>query len=211
MQHLGSVTAIYCYPVKSLQAIALDRVAVEANGIPGDRAAALFVAGGHARAGKTYRGKEHNGLHLTADLEGAVALASQRGVSVDVHDDQAHFFDAAPISLIVDRWLDELIAHVGYDVEPLRFRPNFVVAADAGFAADEVGLIDATLTLGEVRLRVRKGIERCVTPTYNLKNGESDPHILRYIAQQRGNLMGIYCDVLEPGTVRTGDRLDRID
>ena len=39
------------------------------------------------------------------------------------------FFDDAPLSIIVDRWLDELRANLGYAVEWERFRPNFFVRA----------------------------------------------------------------------------------
>jgi uncharacterized protein YcbX len=207
MQQLGRLTAIYCYPVKSLQARPLESVRVEDGGLPGDRARALIVRQGHARVGKTYRGKENDRLHLTDDLGSAVALAEQRGVTVDVDASEPHFFDAAPVSLIVDRWLEGLNRQVGYAVEALRFRPNFVVAADPEFALDEIALAGATLHLGEARLVVRKGIERCVTPTYDLQNGVSDSRILRYVAQERGNLMGIYCDVQRPGRVRVGDVL----
>jgi hypothetical protein len=207
MQRIGQVSAIYTYPIKSLAAVLLDCVDVEAHGLPGDRSSALFVRSGHAREGKSYRGKEHDRLHLTTDIDDALTLASERGVTVDVRDDEPHYFDAAPISILIDRWLDDLSAHVEYAVEPLRFRPNFVVVADPEFALDESALTGATLHLGGARLIVRGGIGRCVTPTYDLQDGTSDPRILRYIAQERANLMGIYCDVAQPGTIRVGDIL----
>jgi uncharacterized protein len=203
---IGTLDALRRYPVKSLRGEALDRVEVESTGIPEDRASALIVRAGHARLGKTYRGKEHDRLHLFSDAEAAIGAAAQRGVDVDVRAGE-RFFDAAPVSLIVDRWLREVSEYVGYPVEWERFRPNFFVRAAAEFVHDESELVDATLQLGSVRLRVRVPIERCVTVTYHPKGEANDPAVLGFLAQRRNAWMGIYCDVLEPGTARIGDRL----
>lgn len=194
------------FPVKSLRGEALQEISLDSNGLHGDRQRALVVRDGPIRAGKPYRGKEHERLHLIADPDAATAAAAERGVDVSLERD-GPFFDDAPVSIIVDRWLDALSAHVGYRVEWQRFRPNFFVTAAPEFDFDEQSLAGRELRLGEVRLRVRAPIGRCVVITYNLEGGTSDPEILRYVAQQRDNTMGIYCDVIDPGTVRAGDVL----
>jgi len=201
---LGTLCNLWWYPVKSLRGRPLETVRVESGGIPGDRGRALFVRSGHARQGKPYRGKEHHGLHLLGGPEEAVRLAASSGVDAAVRDDDGHYFDLAPISLILDSWLAEASALVGYSLEPVRFRPNFFVAAN-GFDDTEASLTGARLRIGDTVLRVRKPIERCVTPSYDLETGKSDPAVVRAIAQQRRNEMGIYCDVEEPGEVRLGD------
>jgi MOSC domain-containing protein len=206
---LGTLAAIWRYPVKSLRAEALERASVTVSGIPGDRATALFVLRGHPREGKTFRGKEHDRLHLAAGAGAAVELGALRGVELEPRTGE-HFFDDAPVSLLIDRWLDSLNAHVGYPVEPERFRPNFLVRAGDGFGASEAELEGAEILLGAVRLRVRGAIGRCVTTTYDPRGGTADPEILRYVAQARASQMGVYCDVLEPGIVRRGDPLVRI-
>lgn len=207
--HLGELQAIWRYPVKSLSPEALPSVAVGEDGIPGDRARALFVESGHARAGKTYRGKENNLLHLTDALERAVELANEKNVEVTVESGQAHYFDAAPISLIFHPWLDEASRLVGYELDPLRFRPNFFVHASKEFSGVERDLSGQVLHVGEVTLRVREPIERCVTTTYDQTTGEPDPNVLRAVAQHREVFMGIYCEVLQPGVVRIGDPVGR--
>jgi uncharacterized protein YcbX len=133
---IGTLEAVRRYPIKSLQGVALDSVKVEVSGIPGDRSGALFALQG-AREGKTYRGKEHDRLHLLRDAAAAQASAEERGVAVEVRHGE-HFFDDAPISILVDEWLRELDAHVGYNVEWERFRPNFFVRSGAS-AAHAVG------------------------------------------------------------------------
>ena len=203
---LGTLASIWRYPVKSLRGESLESTAVAESGIPGDRSGALFVRGGHVRQGKTYRGKEHERLHLTADVDTAIAFARARGVQLEHHSGE-HFFDDAPISMLLERWLRELSAHVGYEVEPERFRPNFFVHTPLEFALNEAALEDMQLQLGSVGLRVRYPIERCVTTTYDPRGGVSDPEILQFVARERNAWMGVYCDVIQPGTARTGDSL----
>lgn len=201
---IGTVASIRRYPIKSLRGEVLKAVHVTTAGIPGDRARRLVVVGDHPRAGLAFRGKEHDRLHLVDTAGEAIALARERGV--ETHDESGkHFFDAAPISLLVDRWLDALSAHVGYPVEPERFRSNFDVVADPGFTLLEPELEGALLEIGDVQMRVRKPIERCVTPTYHPAGEPADPRILAYVARERDNQMGIYCDVLREGIVHAGD------
>lgn len=201
---IGTLVAIQRYPVKSLRGESLEETPIGADGLPGDRAAAYVVTAGHARVGKTYRGKENDRLHLVdADL----AVRDLAGnVQLERRDGQ-RFFDDAPVSLLVDRWLDGLNAHVGYCVEPQRFRPNLVIAAAPEFAQDERALEGRTLALGTVTLQVRAPIKRCVVTTYDPQGGPSDPRILQYVAQRRDNVMGLYCDVVVPGIVCVGDSL----
>jgi hypothetical protein len=205
---VGTLQSIWVYPLKSCAGDSLTEAAVTTAGLEGDRERALIVRDGHARVGKTYRGKEHELLGRTNDLAAAQAMAAERGVDVEVGvDSEGRFFDDAPVSIVVDRWLDGLSGHVGYRVEIERFRPNFSIAAAAGFGLDEAALSGRVLGLGEVALRVRYPIERCVVTTYDPAGGDADPRILRYIAAARSTWMGIYCDVLRAGTVRIGDSL----
>jgi uncharacterized protein YcbX len=180
--HMGALTAIWRYPVKSLRGERLGEAAVRPDGLEGDRLRALLVRSGHVRVGKPYRGKEDERLHLTHDPAEAIAKAGERGVELAVDAGQSRYFDDAPVSLIVDRWLEGLRAHVGYQVEPERFRPNLVVGSSNGFALTEKELLERELSVGEVRLRVRDTIKRCVTTTYDRNSGVSDPEILRYVA-----------------------------
>lgn len=208
MMHAGRLEAIYVYPVKSLAGRALESSRIEANGLPGDRERALFVRSGHARAGKTYRGKENNLLHLERDPARATELANERGVAVETQTDPMdRFFDAMPVSLIFDRWIDEVSNALRETLDPRRWRPNLFARAGATFDAREEDLVGRTIEIGDVVLRVVKPIGRCVTTTYDIETGESNPEVLRYVAQQRGNRMGVYCEVERAGTVRAGDDL----
>ncbi|MGC1380531.1 MAG: MOSC domain-containing protein [Candidatus Baltobacteraceae bacterium] len=193
------------YPVKSLRGEILDSAEVTESGIAGDRVNALFVREGHARVGKTYRGKEHEGLQIVSDPAAARDLARRRGIELEERHGE-RFFDEAPISLLIDRWLDDLSAWLGYRAQWERFRPNLFVRA-ALDVPPESAFVGAELRLGDVRLRVRMPNERCVVVNYHPKGDPSDPRVLRLLAERRNAIMGIYCDVVEPGIVRTGDAL----
>ncbi|MGB6987048.1 MAG: MOSC N-terminal beta barrel domain-containing protein [Candidatus Aquilonibacter sp.] len=204
---IGTLRAIRRYPVKSLHGEELEAAAVWGNGLEGDRATALINDDG-PRTGQPARGKENDRFHLQHTIDEARALAPPAHLE---HSEDERFFDDAPVSLIIDRWLDGLSAFVGYRVEWERFRPNFYVEAQDGIALDEGALTGRELQLGEVTLRVRYPIERCVVPTYDLRGGNVDPRILRYVAQARANWMGIYCDVPRAGIARIGDSLELIE
>jgi uncharacterized protein YcbX len=208
MTELGNVAMIWRYPVKSLAAQPLGETAVEPGGLPGDRTAALHVVSGHAREGKTYRGKEHRFFHTVAEPEEAAAMASSLGVQTTLHSEMGvRYFDAAPVSLLFDRWVDEVAAALGAVLDPLRWRPNFFVKASAGFRDRETALCGALIAIGNCVLRVREPIDRCVVTTYDVATGERDERVLSYVARERGNAMGVYCDVELAGTVRVGDSL----
>ncbi len=208
--YLGRLSAIWRYPIKSLAGESLSEGIVLADGIEGDRERALIVRDGHARLGKTYRGKENDRLHTIAEPDDAVARATDRGVTVELaRDEDERFFDDAPISIVIDRWLDGLNGNVGYAVDYRRFRPNFFVRSDDPVPEEEA-LSGLQLQLGDVMLRARYPIERCVVPTYDLEGGAADPQVLRYLARERSSWMGIYCDVLRAGVVRTGDLLELV-
>lgn len=207
MHDLGELASIWRYPVKSLAAEPLERTAVQADGIPGDRAGALFVRSGHARTGKTFRGKEHNLLHTVHEAGPAMAIASRSGVELELREEQRHYFDDAPISLIFDCWIAEVERSLETPLDPRRWRPNFYARAAAGFTLQEPDLLDRVIEIGGAVLRVRDTIKRCVTTTYDIETGERDDDVLLYVAQKRANVMGVYCEVELAGTVRVGDVL----
>jgi len=206
---LGTVTALYRYPVKALRGEQLARVEVDAGGIVGDRAGALFVRGdGHARSGKTYRGKENRLLHTVDSVGAAQDVARAAGVTVEAHDEQPHYFDAEPVSLVFDTWLRELEVLAGRPVEALQFRPNVVAAAARGFSAPEGELVGRRIKIGDVVFEVVAPITRCVTISYDVVTGVADPALQRTIVAERDNKMGIYCRVLVPGTLVTGAAIE---
>ena len=203
---VGRIAGLWRYPVKSLKAEALQRIAVLPDGLEGDRTAALVVeTPTHARAGKPFRGKESSRLHLTSDVNTAASYAADASVLVTLDRAQPRWFDAGVVSVLLDLWVRDVETLVGEPLDPLRWRPNLYVEASPGFSAREPELVGATLRAGSVELQVVDTIERCVTPTYDVATGEPLPLILEAVARRRANVVGVYCEVIEPGELARGD------
>ncbi|HTV72154.1 MAG TPA: MOSC domain-containing protein [Candidatus Acidoferrales bacterium] len=204
---LGEVAQIWRFPVKALKGELLRQAGVGPHGLVGDRGAALFVLSpDHARTGKTYRGKENERLHLLTGIDDALELGAQRSVSLEARD-AGPYFDDQPVSLILDTWLAEAEALAGRSLEALRYRPNIFVQTTGEVRLQEADLVGSRITVGDVVLHVNAEIRRCVTTTYDLETGDSDPRVLRELAQHRRNVMGVYCNVLQAGVFAHGDQV----
>ncbi len=204
---IGTVERLWRYPVKSLAPVALDAADVAADGFAGDRTATLVVASpGHARTGKTYRGKENDRLHLVADADAGRELAAAAGVQVELVRG-ARYFDARPVSLLFDTWVGDVEALTGIPIDPLRFRPNIYARAGAGFTAREADCVGATFEFGAVVLTVIEPNIRCVTTTYDVETAAREPAVLREVAAHRSAIVGVYCAVVRTGTIRCGARI----
>ncbi|MGW3495253.1 MOSC domain-containing protein [Streptomyces sp. NPDC001020] len=129
------------------------------------------------------------------------------------------FFDYGKVHLVTTSSLARLRAvYPAGDFDPRRFRPNLVVdTADAPDFVEDTWQ-DARLRVGEALFRVLVPTPRCVVPTLGHDELKADPGIMRTIAREHrtpvfdlGRLacLGVYLDVLEPGTVRLGDPVAR--
>jgi uncharacterized protein YcbX len=76
----------------------------------------------------------------------------------------------------------------------------------SGEAFEEMQWVGKTLRLGgKARIAITEPDERCVMITFDAATGESNPGILKHVAQRYGNFAGVYATVLTPGEVRAGD------
>ena len=95
---------------------------------------------------------------------------------------------------------------VDWDVHPLRFRANLYVT---GWPAwHEFDLLDRTLAIGDVRLKVVKRIKRCAVVNVDPDTALRDLEIPNTLQRQLGHAdCGIYAEVIAPGTLRLGDEV----
>jgi uncharacterized protein YcbX len=96
---------------------------------------------------------------------------------------------------------------VGATVDPLRFRANLYVR---GWPAwHELTLVDQTLAVGDARLKVVKRIKRCAATNVDPQTGARDLEIPATLMRHLGhNDCGIYAEVIAPGTIGVGDRIE---
>jgi uncharacterized protein YcbX len=95
---------------------------------------------------------------------------------------------------------------VGQPVHPLRFRANLYVS---GWPAwHEFELLDQTLAIGEVRLKVVKRIVRCAAINVDPETAVRDLSIPPALMRQLGhNECGIYAEVIADGAINVGDAI----
>jgi uncharacterized protein YcbX len=95
---------------------------------------------------------------------------------------------------------------VGQPVHPLRFRANLYVS---GWPAwHEFDLLDRTLAIGEVRLKVVKRIVRCAAVNVDPESAARDLDIPPTLMRRFGNAdCGVYAEVIAGGAIGVGDAI----
>src|SRR5215217_4373649 len=95
---------------------------------------------------------------------------------------------------------------VGAPVHPLRFRANLYV--EGWPAWHEFDLVDRTLSIGDVRLKVVKRIVRCAAVNVDPDTAQRDLAIPTALQRRLGHGdCGIYAEVIEGGTISAGDTI----
>ncbi|MEV8018281.1 MOSC N-terminal beta barrel domain-containing protein [Streptomyces sp. NPDC086554] len=220
----GAVVGLVCFPVKSMLGEAHERLVVDERGVVGDRLWALRYEDGKLGSGKNSRRfrrtpglLEHVGAYddegpvvTTPDGEtlrpGDPRIAELFGAGVELarEGDVSHQ-DAGAVSIVGTASLRALGELIG-DADPVdvrRLRKNIVVETDEPWAEEEwVGReIDFG---GELRLRVTERIERCVMTTQAQRGLPADNRVLKTLTATRGMCIGVYADVVTPGTLALG-------
>lgn len=101
----------------------------------------------------------------------------------------------------------DLERHVGSAVDPLRFRGNVMVEGLPAWG--EFDLVGREISARSgLRLRVLKRIERCAATNVDPVTGFRDMQIPKTLMKAYGHVdCGIYCEIVEGGSLSEGDRL----
>jgi uncharacterized protein YcbX len=139
----------------------------------------------------------------------ATAFAGQIKGSPKVLSSEGHSFsDVARkvVSIINLASVRAIETMVDYPVHPLRFRANLYV--EGWPAWHEFDLLDKTLAVGDVRLKVVKRITRCAAVNVDPDTAARDLAIPQALMRQLGHSeCGIYAEVMASGTVAVGDTI----
>ncbi|HET6630179.1 MAG TPA: MOSC domain-containing protein [Woeseiaceae bacterium] len=97
---------------------------------------------------------------------------------------------------------------VGRDLDPLRFRANFYLDGLPPWQERE-WRENGRLQLGECVLEIIKHITRCNAINVNPGAARVDAELTKVLFKEfDGNCMGLYANVITPGVVRLGDRVE---
>lgn len=229
MTSVGSVSALWRYPVKSMLGKQCETVELNERGIEGDRVYAVRDAGGKLGSGKNtgrfrkidglfgfragYRGRVPEitlpgGLTVRADDSGVHAvLSAALGQPVTLARESAvpHFDDGA-VHLLTTASLAWLRAGLPEArVDERRFRANLLLDVP-GNSTLEQRWTGRRLRVGpHAELRIVGPTERCGMVTFAQNELPDDPRILHHLADFADLAFGVYAQVLAPGTIHRGD------
>ncbi len=141
-------------------------------------------------------------LGLGAEERPRLVRGSARHRFTDVSVVSETFMQA--VSLINLASVNDLAARVGQPVDPLRFRAN--IYFDGWPAWSELELVERTVAVGPVRLKVLLRTKRCAATTVNPATGARDVFVPRHLQEAFGHAdCGIYGEVTTGGTITPGD------
>ena len=117
-----------------------------------------------------------------------------------------------PVSLVSEASAEQLSAHAGVPVDPRRFRMLFGI--DGARPHEEDEWVGREVGIGDAVVRILDRVARCAITTQDPDTGERDLDTLRLIDGYRprdpvgGICFGVWGEVIEPGRVRVGDRVE---
>jgi uncharacterized protein len=231
---VGTVEALWRYPVKSMAGEQLSQAPVDARGILGDRLYAVRDTDGKLGSGKnTRRFRRMDGLldfHAAylPDLTPVITLPDGRTVRGD--DEHVHWavsdgldrpgvtlvkegvishFDQEPLHLVTTAsmtWLADLAP--GTDVDARRVRPNMVIRVDQTSGRPEDAWVGRELHIGShLVIDIVDTVERCAMVNAGQDDLADTAEVLRAIAEASNLLFGVYARVTMPGRIKIGDEV----
>lgn len=120
--------------------------------------------------------------------------------------------DCRPISLFSLQTAQAIGEEVGITLDKRRFRANIYLdfAAADGFVED--GFVGRTMRIGsKAVVSILERDPRCKMITLDPDTGESNPKVLRPVAQAHEGMAGVFAAVLVEGTVRRGDKVEVLE
>lgn len=231
---IGTVTQLHRFPVKSMRGQQVDAARLYWHGLDGDRRYA-FVRGDIGSGFPWLTGRQipqmlaytprftfpddpvnspvevqtPNGRSLPiTDPTLLAELAAAYGGDVSLIKIGRGIFDSQVLSVIGSATLAALSEMAGVAATARRFRQNIVIDTDTAFA--EEGWLDGVLTFGSAdgpRIRLNRRIQRCVMVNIDPETAVSHPAMLKTVAQQRDNCLGVYASTEQPGVVHVGDEV----
>jgi uncharacterized protein YcbX len=235
LTELGTIEAIFRYPVKSMRGESLDSATLGWHGLEGDRRLAfrrLEERGGFPwlSAGKlpdlvrftprrregadgvpasilTPEGKE---LPLFGN-ELAAEVGRRHGAPVQMMQLKHGIFDDASLSVITSETIREIGRSAGRTADVRRFRPNVLVRSNRAVPFEEDGWLGGVLTFGAAddapAVTVTTQDVRCAMINIDPDGGGLDPEFLRAAVRANQNSAGIYATVTRTGRLTVGQSI----
>jgi uncharacterized protein len=226
----GTVLSLHRWPVKSFAGERLDALELDARGVPGDRAHALWLRGDRRVSARLVPGLLRWSARYDAPVDGTIpapVVTAPDGMehrwddpgldavlSADLGRDLALVRDEAgqqdlPNTILVtlEATRARLEEELGEPVDLRRFRPNVHVAVDAAPFA-ESGWEGRRLRLGDAEVELLHPCLRCAIVARDPDTNAKSPAVLKRLVREHGAVFGINARPLGRATVRVGDPVE---
>ncbi|MCB0006327.1 MAG: MOSC domain-containing protein [Anaerolineales bacterium] len=232
---VARVTGLYLYPVKSMRGVAVSSLGAWWYGFDGDRKHA-FVRSGNPTGFPWLTARQLPEMLLyqpyfvdpAEPLQSAVRVQTPAGADYALSDpalsaelaagygQPIHLmqlsrgtFDCMPASIMSEATVAAISGATGQPLTSSRFRPNIVVATEAGGAAPEDAWLGERLVFGDrpdsPQIQAAYRTERCAMINLDPDSAARDGAILRAVGQERDSCAGIYGAIHTLGTIQIGD------
>lgn len=234
---IGTIEAIFRYPVKSMRGEQLDAAKMGWHGVEGDRRFAfrrLNERGGFPwlSAGKLpdlisftpLLREDGNGdglpTHVRTPAGQEMPLFSEAlaeeierryGAPVQMTHLKHGIFDDASISVISSTTVHEICHLANKSTDVQRFRPNIVVRSIRAMPFEEDQWVGGTLTFGEAddapAVSVTMRDLRCAMVNIDPDGGNIAPEVMKACAHANENYAGVYGTVTRTGQLAVGQTI----
>jgi uncharacterized protein YcbX len=232
---LGTIEAIFRYPVKSMRGEPLDDASLGWHGLDGDRRLALRRVGERGEfpwltAGKLpalisfapVRREAGEGLpthvrtpegeELPIFSEALAADVGRRyGSPVEMMQLKHGIFDDASVSVIASDTIREISRLAETPADVRRFRPNILVRSARAVPFEEDQWVGGVLAFGDgadaPAVAVTMRDLRCAMVNLDPDGGASTPEIMRAVVRANDNHAGVYGTVTRAGRLAVGQRV----
>ena len=231
---IGTIEALFRYPVKSMRGEQLDAASLGWHGIEGDRRLAFRRVDERSgmpwlTAGKLPELVSFTPLRLVGDNhealpthvrtpEGEVlpvfgeALAGEVGRRYGAPVQMMHLnngiYDDACISVIASATVFEIGRLAQTSVDVRRFRPNILVRATRALPFEEDRWLGGLLAFGEANdaptITVTTRDVRCAMVNIDPDGGRSSPEVMKACVRANDNYAGVYGAVTRIGRLSVG-------
>lgn len=232
--HLGRVSDLVRYPVKSMAGIPTESALLGWHGLDGDRRFAFrrsedatgfpWLSASRLPELLLYRPlglDESSGEPLPThvrtpagtDLELRSAalqseIAERCGVSLELMKLKHGIFDEAPVSVISRATIAGIGREAELDLDRRRFRANIVLETHDPEPFLEDGWVGGTLLFGEHEptpaVSVTMQDLRCMIINLDPDTARQDARVMKTVVRLNANNAGVYGTVLRTGTIRVG-------
>ena len=230
---LGTVEAIFRYPVKSMRGQALDHAMLGFHGLDGDRRFSLrrkTFQGGFPwlTAGKlpellnftphgfkddlpthvrTPEGEDFEILSETLNAD----ISRRYGEPVEMMQLNHGIFDEAAISVIAAGTVDEACRLAGKPGDVRRFRPNILLRTSRNIPFEEDAWVGSRLVFGEganaAAVAVTMADPRCVMINFDPDANTRSPELMKAVVRANDSNAGVYGAVVRRGRIAVGQRV----